>query len=115
MSRQLKAKSGGLKKRDYYVSWLEVSQASGVVYATSPEEAIIKAKRELPIEEGYEEEYFVRPHLDSFECCGRSDDKEFEHDYVQLLLRTLQRNLGKRLSPKINNPEDISKKGGESI
>ena len=113
MSKQLNAKSGGVKKRDYYVTWLEVGMASGVVYACSPAEAIDIAKRKLPIDENYVEEYFGNPHLESFECISRSDDKEFADDYVQLLLRTLQRNLGKRLSSKLNSKsEHISNKGG---
>ena len=112
MKNQVKSKSSG-QKRVYFVRWLELSQASGVVYASSPEDAIDIAKRKLTLDENHEEEYFGRPHLDSFECTSRSDDEEFVNDYAQLLLRTLQRNLGKRLSANLKNKsEQITGKGG---
>ena len=113
MNRQVKTKRSGQKKSDYYVTWFEVAQTSGVVYATSPAEAIDIAKRKLTLDENHEEEYFGEPHLDSFECTSRSDDRDFAGDYVQLLLRTLQRNLGKRLSSEIHNrsEQQVSEKG----
>ena len=116
MKNQFQSKCSGQKKKVYFVRWLELSQASGVVYASTPEDAIRRARHNLPIEEGYVEEYFGRAHPDSYECFNFDDVSPSGVDeyYTQLLLRTLQRSLGNSVVASELNPTSklISGKGG---
>ena len=115
MSEKQKSTKHRGPKESYEVRWIEVSKASGIVHATSPEQAIRLAKRKLP-DEGFEESEYGEPLIDSFECQSSIHDNATPHeDYVKFLLRTLNRNAEKRLASKIIKKNIHASMKGEEL